>query len=383
MRLSLATAACVVSVALLAGCSNSPTGSSMPSTPTQTGAARQGGVSAFAMPPQHMTRDQAAKWHPSVLPKSLAAKFAGKHFARPHIRAAGGSVTGFVMDDAGYIWELHKKKVVGYHNDCSGAEGGVVDHSGRLVVACTNTGTVNIYNAGNNNGSADVVLDEDTSTSFAYPAAAFEDTAGNIYVTNLYGESNCNPYCTFDDGYVAWWTTSNQASGATPSGQYTDPNTDEGFFGDVDASGNVYMDMENLSFTPEVDEISNIMTAPSSTNLNISLEFPGGVYVVSPSSGSPELSIIDQGTYGSGADALYLYSLPGMSLLYTDKPKQNLENLCDPVAGGYSSSEADISIGDAGCHSNDVGVVATNKWKDEANIDFDVPIDGAYATSDK
>ena len=131
---------------------------------------------------------------------------------------------------------------------------------------------------------------------------------------------------------------------------------------------------------PEVDEIANITTRPSSTNLGISLGFPGGVYVVSPS-GTAELSVLDQGVYGSGSDMLYVYALPFTGTpIYTDHPKQNLENLCDPVSGGYNAAESTISIGDAGCHSDDIGVIATNHWKDRANIDFDIPIDGAFTS---
>jgi len=335
--------------------------------------------------PKTMSREEAAKLHPMALQPELAKKFAHVHFAKPNFRKDhNAAITSFVMDDAGFIWGLHKKKIVTYHNDCSGAEGGVVDHQGRLVVACTNTGTINVYNAGNTSGTADLTLDEDTSTGFSYPAAAFEDASGNIYATNLYNYTNCDPYCTFSPGSVVWWTTSNQTSGSLPSGSYTDPNLYEDYFGDVDASGNVYVDGEDNSFVPEVDKISGITGgSPSSTNLNISLEFPGGVYVVSPTGSSPELSVIDQGAYGSGSDALYVYALSSMSLLWTDKPKQNIENLCDSVAGGYDSAESTISIGDAGCHSNDVGNVITNHWKDNANIDYDVPIDGAYVTSDK
>jgi hypothetical protein len=382
MRLSLATAACAVSVALLAGCSSSPQGSLPASGPSQTSASRSGG-SHFQAPPRTLTREQAKNLHPNVFPEKLLQQLAKRKYHRPVHIATGGSVQEWLMDDGGYIWGLKKDhKVVAYMTDCSGAEGGVVDKSGRLVVACTNTGTVNIYNAGNTTGPADVVLQEDQS-GYSYPAAAFEDNSGNIYVTNLYNYTNCDPYCYFSPGNVAYWKTSNQASGAYPSGTYQDPNMYEDYFGDVDTSGNVYLDGLNNSFEPEVDEVSNLINSPSATNLNISLEFPGGVYVISPR-GTAELSVIDQGEYGSGQDALYVYSLPySGNLLYTDKPKQNIENLCDPVAGGYNNAESEILIGDAGCHSADLGVIATNHWKDRANIDFDVPIDGAFIPSDK
>ncbi len=255
MRLSLATAACAVSVALLAGCSTSPQGSLPASGPSQTSASRSGG-SHFQAPAKMLTREQAKNLHPNVFPGKLLQQLAKRKYSRPVHIATGGSVQEWVMDDGGYIWGLkHAHKVVAYMTDCSGAEGGVVDHSGRLVVACTNTGTVNIYNAGNTTGPADVVLNEDTN-GYSYPAAAFEDNSGNIYVTNLYNYTNCDPYCYFSPGNVAYWLSSNQANGAPPSGTYQDPNLYEDYFGDVDASGNVYLDGFNNSFVPEVDKVS-------------------------------------------------------------------------------------------------------------------------------
>jgi hypothetical protein len=385
MRLSLATASLAISVALLAACSTSPQGtSSLPGSSQQGATTRQ---SAALRPAAHLTRDQAAQLRVNVLPKGVMEHARPAHVA--HIDRSGAP-KAWLMDDAGYIWGLKDTKIHGplgtkivtYLTDCSGAEGGIVDHLGRLVVACTNSGTVNIYNKGNYTGPANVVLDENTSTSFYYPADAFEDANGNIYATNLFYYYDCNPSCIFGDGNIAWWTKSNQANGAAPSGVYTDPNMYEGFFGDVDSSGNVYFDGFNQSFSPEVDEISNIMgPSATATNLGITLNFPGGIYVT----GSNKLSVIDQGCYACGNASVTLYSLPYSGTIVNGPlvPPQNASNTCDPIAGGYNKEEKKLLIGDAGCHVGDLDRFPSNYWKIDANNNFSVPIDGAFVSSDK
>jgi hypothetical protein len=379
MRLSLATAASVgLAAALLAGCSTSSQGTSaVPGGSSQQGAAKH---DAGARPAMHVSRDVAMHLQPNVLRPGTIIN----HMARPpHLVGPAVAPKEFIMDDGGYIWGIHGHNVVTYATDCSGAEGGVVDHTGRLVVACTNTGTVNIYNHGNYSGPANTVLDENTATSFAYPAAAFEDSTGNIYATNLYSYTNCNPSCIFNEGTIVWWTTSNQTSGATPSGSYQDPNLYEDFFADVDSSGNVYVDGYSQSFAPEVDEITGITTTPASAALAPApaLNFQGGIYVT----GTGDLSIDDQGAYASGTNALTLYSLPytGAIALGPDKSPQNISNTCDPVAGGYNHADSSILIGDAGCRAGDLGKVGPNTWHNILNINFVSPIDGAYVHSDK
>ena len=114
------------------------------------------------------------------------------------------------------------------------------------------------------------------------PGCRFEDGSGNIYVTNLYNYTNCDPYCYFSPGNVAYWTTTNQANGALPSGTYADPNMYEDYFGDVDNSGNVYLDGFRQLVRAGSRRNRPPLGSPSPSNLNISLEFPGGVYVVSP-----------------------------------------------------------------------------------------------------
>jgi hypothetical protein len=333
---------------------------------------------------------QAVTWRTNVLPPGFqqrAFQYAAQHRSKI-LPAQSGPVKEWLMDDSGFIWGLNGQTIVSFLTDCSGAEGGIVDHSGRLVVACTNSKTVNIYNAGNTTGPANVVLSDLVGKGFFatlyFPAAAFEDNAGNIYATNLDGTRNGSVSV---NGNIVWWKANKQQNNATPSGSYSDPNLVEDFFGDVDKTGTVYVDGFSFSFFPEVDAITNIMSknGASATNLDIALSFPGGVYVVSPNKPRPLLSVIDQGSFGVGNDALYQFSLPvspGATPITTSHPPQNLTSTCDPVAGGYNRKET-IKIGDAGCHAADIGDPATDTWKQLLNIDFSIPIDGAFIPSDK
>jgi|SRR5579862_2889186 len=386
MRLSLAAASLATAVALLAGCSGTSQGT-LPTGSSQNAAQHVGGGNQIETLTKVMTREQVSKLHPSVLPKQLMEKLLLRH--RPsHIKTDKAAKPSMVVtDDGGYIWWISKKGVItGYATDCSGAEGGIVDHQGRLIVACTNGSTINIYNKGNTTGPADVVLSD--ANGF-YPAAAFEDKSGNIFATNLYGFTCGYYYCNGYNGDIVWWTTNNQSPGSSPSGSFTDPNLAYDYFADVDANGNVYVDGEHCTYygvygcyydVAEVDTITNIMgSAPTATNDNVALNFPGGISTM----GNGQISVLDQGCYACGNSALYLYNaLPGTPAS-TLNPPQNLFNFCDPVTGGYNKADASVLIGDPGCKAGQLGKVSSNTWKSVLNIDFYAPIGGGFLKSDK
>jgi hypothetical protein len=385
MRFSLATAvaaACAVSIGL-AGCSNSAQGStgSVPGfSPSHVGS-----ESALA---SLVARTQLDKTHPSVLPIQMQMELQHRAKIKPPQVHPNVAQKDWITDDTGYIWGTNNGTIVTYLTDCSGAEGGIVDHTGRLIVACTSSSTVNIYNAGNTTGPANVVLHDESGF---YPADAFEDTHGNIYATNIYGEVCQTTYdCNFYNGNVVWWTTSNQANGAGPSGSYTDPNFYYGDFGDVDKNGNVYIDtsFNSCCFAPEVDEITGITgTGPVATNLNITLHAAGGVYVVSPSKPTAYLVINDEGGYHVGNNALYSFALPFTGATGPwgpDATPQNKQKSCEPIALGFSKNEKDALVGDSGCHAADYSAaLTTNVWSSYPNIDFVAPISGAFLASDK
>ncbi|HEY1867009.1 MAG TPA: hypothetical protein VGG70_01860 [Candidatus Cybelea sp.] len=386
MRLSLAAASLATAVALLAGCTGSPQ-SSLPSA--SQGAANNGGGNELTALPKVMSREQVSKLHPSVVPKQILEKALQRH-RYSHIKIDKSAKPSMVLtDEGGYIFWLSKKgTITSYATDCSGVEGGVIDHQGRLVVACTNTSSINIYNKGNTTGPADVVLKD---TSGFYPADAFEDNQGNIFATNLYGftcgTSTCNSY----NGNIVWWTANNQSAGSSPSGTYSDPNLYQDYFADVDANGNVYVDGLYCTFggvygcyygSPEVDTITNIMgSAPTATNDNVTLNSPGGINALA----NGQISVLDQGctAYSCGLAALYLFNaLPGTPAA-TLTPPQNFRNSCDPVAAGYSKGDKEVLLGDPGCRAGERGKISSQSWKSLTSIYFNIPVAGGFLKSDK
>jgi hypothetical protein len=284
------------------------------------------------------------------------------------------------------IWWITKTGIISsYATDCAGAEGGVVDRQGRLIVACTNTATINIYNKGNVTGPANVVLND---TSGYFPADTFEDKSGNIYATNLYGLTCGTTTCISSPGDFVWWTTANQAAGSSPSGSYADPNLADDYFADIDANGNITVDGFHCTYqgqygcyseVPEVDMIMPMGSTWMAMNDNVTLTFPGGINVLA----NGQISVLDQGCPGCGNSALYLYkSLPGTPAS-TLTPPQNLTNSCDPISSGYDKDGSHVLIGDAGCRAGDLGKVSSNNWKSITNIDFEIPTSGAFLMSGK
>jgi hypothetical protein len=176
-------------------------------------------------------------------------------------------------------------------------------------------------------------------------------------------------------------------SGSKPDAVIADDNMYEVYFADIDAKGNCYLDGFDESYLPQVDELPGC-TSASGTNLGISLAFPGGVYVREPNHGA-DLSVVDQGTDGSGKGVLYLYVLGSYKTPdYTSNPPQNIQHTCDPVAGGWSKDGDYILIGDSGCHAGDLatGFFGSGRsivWESLLNINFNIPIDGAFVSSDK
>ena len=344
--------------------------------------------------PQHILRSDLFKYVPNVLSKKANENFKRwitTHHTRPGPRSSA-SVSEWISDDAANtIWGGYEKgnlfTVTTYLTDCSSPEGMRVDRSGNLVVACTNSGKVNIYSAGNTTGPANTVYAEDSvvsgTTTYYYPSDAFEDVHGNVYATNLYGFACNATTCTYIPGSIAYWPA-NSANGSLPTSYITDTNSYEMYFGDIDVHGNCYVDGERTSSSIYVDELPKC-ASNSNTSLGITLHFPGGVYVVSPRNKKKTmLSVIDQGTYGANNSMLYVYALPYTGTpLFSELLPQNVHDTCDPVAGGFDKNERHIKIGDAGCHDADYGVVATNSWTQVFSANFLQPIDAAFVPSDK
>jgi hypothetical protein len=321
----------------------------------------------------------------SVLPPKVLEAALRRIHHRPNIAVVKyGTPSMVVTDYAGYIWWITQDgTVTGYTTDCAGAEGGVVDHRGRLIVACTNGDTINIYNKGNTTGPADVVLND---TKGFYPGDAFEDKNGNIFGVNLSGFACGSTGCKGYHGDIVWWTTANQSNGSLPSGTYTDPNLLSDDYADIDANGNVYVDGTACTFVgiygcaaegPELDTVTNIMgSAPSASQDNIYMQWPGGIYTM----GNGQISYDDAGT-----SAVYLYnSLPG-TFASTLNPPQSVSSQCTANSAGYDQGDTHVLIGDAnsGCSFAALGKVKSNTWNAVSNIDFQVPVSGLFLKSDK
>lgn len=377
-----------LAVAVLFGASLAPSTASVLRVPGFRVPAFQQGII-----PRTVTRAQVAKAsYPSVsLPQAhkAALKWEKEHGAPAFHPRKHAQVTSWLTDDAGYIWGLKGNKLVAALTDCSGAEGGMIDSKGNLVVACTNAGSVNIYKAGNTSGPADTVLQEDSYSSsssqsnevIAYSADAFEDSKGNIYATNLYSYDCTTSSCTFIPGNIVEWKKG-AASGSYPSKVYTDPNnTYLGLFGAINSSGEMAFDFNSLVcyssscfYESEVPELDTSPNGNTWTNSGVTLGFPGGLNYLS----NGDLGVNDQGCYecGNGSYTIYGASSFSGSPVFSGQFPQNYFDSCDPVATNLNSSESEVYAGDAGCHAEATLTIPGDKGGDILSIDFSEPISG-------
>jgi hypothetical protein len=326
----------------------------------------------------HVASDaQTALWPISILPRSIRAQVSG--YARRHTykdlpdKRMGKEPSEWVTDGSGYIWGVKGKKVTAYFTDCAFPGGARVDHMGNLIVACNGSATINIYRAANLTGPANVVLND---TAGYYPTDVSIDPAGDIYAANIYGIVGSQTL----DGNVVWWTPSNQASGASPSGSYQDPNMSQVFFIDSDLGGNVYVDGFNQTGYPEVDEIASLLASPNPSNLGLSLQFPGGVYV---SNKGTVLNVLDQ--VGTKGPVISQYTLPPPlgAPFNTLKMLNNIRKNCDPVGIGFNKGDTEVGDADIGCHAIGTGKLPSDTERDTFNPNFSTPNGFAFVPSDK
>jgi hypothetical protein len=339
--------------------------------------------------PTLLTRAQAAGRINALLLRPASRPDAIRRMSMYHAMPARApkkaKVTNWLIDGLGYIWGMNKSgKVLTYHDDCVEPGLGRVDHAGNLLVACMVgqqfsgvPGNINLYKAGNTSAPADAVL---TDAGGYIPFDVFEDNGGNIYAVNaiqlLCGQSSCSE----NPGNIVRWSIGNQATGDLPDKTYADANLYQLESADIDAGGTMYVDGFTAGFTPEVDSLSG----STATDLNISLDYPGGMYVVSPNGSAPALSVLDQA--GSNGPTLYQFGLPilpSASPIVTDSTPQNFEHSCDPVGAGYSPGGADASLGLEGCKANAQGTPANGQWTVRQNLDYVEPFEGLFVPSDK
>lgn len=340
--------------------------------------------------PHQILRSELGKYnHPAAVRPSVYA--AAQKFAKTHHVDLKGLTKGYrpdakaigiVTDDYGYIWIMNSKftSITSYLTDCSGAEGAKVDHNKNLWVACTNTGTVNEYNPGAT--SASMVLNDNPGGVTYYTADVATDHAGNVYASSLYA-FYCTTYsCFFYPGHVDYW--SSPSNGASPTGTVNDPNiNEEGFFLDSDNAGtNVYVDYFGCTSTYcgyALDQIANptsatpTVTNEIATNSGI-IGFPGGVYVAHTG-----FVIVNDQAYHTITE----YQPSPWGAVGSLPVPNNIFGGCDAVSGGANKKETSIVLGDAGCHSADLINTGTGAGKQNANVNFGLPIGAAYSPSDK
>ncbi len=294
-----------------------------------------------------------------------------------------------VSDASGYIFELARSgKIVAYLNDCSGAEGLKVDGAGNLWVACTNTGTVNMYHPGAKTATLTLNASPQSATVSYYTGDVAVDPSGNVYAANLYAFS-CVTGCVYLPGNVVYWTAADVKNGARPSGVVNDADLNgQADFLDVDAAGNVYVDyygcqpgvlncgngLDGIASPQAQNPVVTVLIDPTSDIIG----YPGGVYTTS---GGTELNVLDQASrkilYGAANPASFV-----QTGLWGPTP-QSVQQSCDPVSMGWNKTETLVYVADSECRALDIGTIPHNKFSAHPSIDFALPIGAGTTPSDK
>jgi len=408
MRLSKATvkvASFVVLGAMLAACSSSPQGvGSLPS-----------GSSSLTQS-SHMDRGNMPHGPMELLKQQAEGKIAGpvprarlreqlkqlEQHPKLHIpvRHDGKKVAEWVTNtNYSYLLGMTKNakaNVVATNTQSNGCYYPVtvkVDHNGHAWVACE-------YNSSFEGGAAQEYSSNGTLMS-SYNAGPPGGCSGSCYFDgygfdqgenssivvdelSYYFAESCNPSCTYSSGNgFEYWPV------GSPSSSPTIINTsvygiETVYYMDVDSSNNIYFDYfgcQNVYPYTCGYGLAEIQDATGSqTFVSIlpegSLGFAGGVYV---GGGGSTLSVTDQ-----DARTIAQYSLPGLTAGAVLGPTlENAFGCGDPVSGGYNKTDTQQADGDA-CGWVDQGVVASNKWKATAGIDFTGGPEGAaFTPSDK
>ena len=329
--------------------------------------------------PTIVPRSEAWKYrNPAVVPLSIqqAAIVRRVEAPRAPMRVPRGhTVTSYLSDDYGYIFELAGKKVVGYYTDCAGAEGIKVDHDRNLWAACTNTSTVNMYAPGA--GSATLTLRDNPGGLDYYTADVAVDGAGDVYASSLYAFQCTTYYCYFYPGQISYWAASDVKNGASPTGTIVDPNINqEAFFIDADAEGSsLYVDYYACNTATcgyAVDKI---------TGTSIVTLFPlgglssaAGIYVTADGN----INIVDD-----AALTIDVYDSSGNRL----GDYGPMTHACGPSGLGFNLGDTEVVLADAGCQAEIVGKLdrrhGRGSFKEFTNIDFALPIGAAFTPSDK
>ena len=389
MRFALATAACTVLAALLAGCSTTSQGPS----PVLPGAVPHSALALLRM--------QAEGKLPGPLPISvLRAQLQQLETQpRPHFNLrsdASGVQIWSAMTDAGYVLgssasgtkinasiDTETQTTPGYY-----PTGLKVDHARNLWVAnevgSSLSGVVQEYANGKLANAYSVQCPSPAGCKYLY-TTSFDVAVNskNVFAALEYMDYEvCNPSCSqYDVSGFEYWPNGSPSSPPTLiSLNYRSPVVALGW-ADVDGSGNLwftdsgYYDGSHYGYG--LGEISNPTTKPAFTQVEPfgTYSFWGGVYV---SNGGKTLNVVDEGAHN-----VYQYALP---LSPSGTPFNTLtpcQSGCFLTSGGFNKGDTKMVIGDANDWL-DIGKVATNQWKQSKAPQMNSSLLGAaYTPSDK
>lgn len=413
MRVSFATAACVVLLALLAGCSTSTPGTSaMPDAAGTSGANSSAGASKYPTNPftgihGKLTPDKIIKLQldgklPMMSSRQILEdqlKSYQAHQQYPHLRFNPNHTPAMwaTNNNASYLVGLTKSgkylsAVYTPSYGCFYPYTVKVDHPGNAWVSCE-------YNS-SFNGGALAGFDQSGNSigtrawTFCGPSVVscygfgFDGAANNTHLyssVEYFSQEICNPSCSYSGGDGYWWWPANNPSASgtfvnlSPYGMY------DAYFMDVDASDNLYVDGYGCTFSSCGTGVAEVQNAASSLSFSwlvtpaqvsaLGMECPQGVYVT----GTDVLVITD-----NCSRELFAFSLPSGTFVGTLGPtRANKLGRGAPVSGGFNWNDTKGVQGD-NYGWLDMGTVSTNQWKIKLNQTLTQTVYGAaYDPSDK
>jgi hypothetical protein len=392
MRLSLAAAACVVSFALLAGCSNSPQSvSTLPSIPTSGSAAHNmppahQAVSHMAMPHGKMNMIKALKLQiEGKLPAAVPTKVLKKIYKaittqkRPNWKYHPSHVGAWTLNDAfGYMLGLKgnlKKTTTAVDVEANGCNAPVTakeDANDHVWISCEydesfTSGSaqeynsvgrlLNVYDPGaSSTGSGcqpsyyycfseGLGFDEgqsstnvwvgDTETILFYCPTSFytcyEDVDSGLYEFPL-GSPSATPT------FINLYGTSDGNNNSIYYVGYldVDPSNNVYFTYDGCENGYPYICGDGLAEYTNTGQVQGLLPPGA-------IGFWGGVYV---SGGGSTLNVIDQDTRENSQYALPMtYGAAPYNVM--GPTPTNIFGLGDPIQGTFNASYTKMAIGDA------------------------------------
>lgn len=395
MRVSLAAAACGISIALLAGCSTSRDSSTLPIS----GLAESHGLGVqpdFRFPPGGIGYKGMLKWFaagkmrgpaPRWFMKEWLQDFVNRGSFHPQVVRNGHGVLG-LWAYSNYNWLLgvtaNGRQTVyainTYENNCESGGGMKVDGNGNAWIACadwyngmdyygsaeeySNTGTlVNSYKGGcpSNLGGCQVWD--------AFSDDVAPDGNGGLYVGDQFALPciGSNPSsCYYNDNGTGWEYFANPSAqpvysdvyGNQPAGCSTNcTKVDAVFSFDVDGSGNiwtVFHGCESYGYSYCGAGIAEV-TGVSSGTANFNVVVPPGALpgTLSTIQNGEQLAIYVAGNTATVSDGsnrtVYQYTLP---ITPSSTPSilgvtvQNAEFCGDPFQGGFNASGGTFAAAD-------------------------------------